>query len=242
MTLQVLPRAVCAPLDERLWEMLFRTKMQSMARKLDTFPGLAQARGQRRYPWGEWADGSPWEIRRGEDYDVATENMRVNLHMRADSLRRKVRTRKFNDERGEGLIFQFADSEEAVEARELASQHSSQTRALIEQLYADAMEIYERARREVTIPRKDGHRQKYAPNRYRQQIERAYAEGQLVDAIGRIVRRRTDGFGHLEKAERPDLMLETLVLNNRKPYHPLFPEATVQAAKERMDDYAARHP
>ena len=29
-------------------------------------------------------DGSPWEIQRGEDYDVATENMRVNLHMRAD--------------------------------------------------------------------------------------------------------------------------------------------------------------
>lgn len=41
------------------------------------------------------------------DYDVATENMRVNLHMKVDSLFRKVRTRKFDDHRGEGLVFQF---------------------------------------------------------------------------------------------------------------------------------------
>ena len=216
--------------------------MESMARRLDTFPGGAQQRGQRKYPWHEWADGSTWEIRRGEDYDVATENMRVNLHMKADSLLRKVRTRKFRDDRGEGLIFQFVEPEEAEEARKLASQHSEEMNAMIEQLYADAMEIYERARWEVTIPRKDGGTQRYAANRYRQQIQNAYAEGQLVDAIGRIVRRRTQGFGHLEAAGRWDLMLETLVLNDRKPYHRLFPAATVQAARTRMDEYATRHP
>jgi hypothetical protein len=220
----------------------FKTTMLPMARRLDTFPGHPQARGQRKYPWDEWADGSTWEIRRGEDYDVATENMRVNLHMKADSLLRKVRTRKFNDDRGEGLIFQFLDSEEAEEARKLAVQHSEEASAMIEQLYEDALEIYERARKEVTIERKDGHRQKYAANRYRQQIQKAYAEGQLVDAIGRIVRRRTQGFGHLEEARRPDLMLETLVLNDNKPYYPLFPAATVRAAKERMDEYRASHP
>ena len=33
--------------------------------------------------------------------------MRVNLHMKADSLFRKVRTRKFGDDRGEGLVFSF---------------------------------------------------------------------------------------------------------------------------------------
>lgn len=213
-----------------------------MARRLDAFPGGAQVRSQRKYPWDEWTDGSTWEIRRGEDYDVATENMRVNLHMRADSMLRKVRTRKFHDDRGEGLIFQFVESKEAEEARKLASQHSEEMTAVIEQLYADAMDIYERARREVTIPRKDGRRQRYAANRYRQQIQHAYAEGQLVDAIGRIVRRRTEGFGHLEAAGRHDLMLETLVLNDRKPYHRLFPAATVQAASTRMDEYKARHP
>lgn len=168
--------------------------------------------------------------------------MRVNLHMKADSLLRKVRTRKFDDDRGEGLIFQFVEPEEAEEVRKLASQHSEEVDAMLEDLYADAMEIYERARREVTIPRKDGRSQRYAANRYRQQIQKAYAERQLVDAIGRIVRRRTQGFGHLEAAGRHDLMLETLVLNGQKPFHRLFPSATVQAAKARMDEYATRHP
>jgi hypothetical protein len=35
-----------------------------------------------------------------------------------------------------------------------------QAQAAIEQLYADALEIYERARAEVTIERKDGTRQR----------------------------------------------------------------------------------
>jgi hypothetical protein len=214
--------------------------MEAMARRVDTFLDGAQSRSQ-KYPWREWADGSTWEIRRGEDYDVTTENMRANLHMKADSLMRKVRTRKFDDDRGEGLIFQFIDPDEIEEARRFASQHPEEMNAMVEQLYADAMEIYEVARREVTIPRKDGRTQRYAANRYRQQIQRAYAEDQLVEAIGRIVRRRTQGFGHLEAAGRHDLMLETLVLDDRKSYHRLFPVATVQAAKARMEEYKARH-
>jgi hypothetical protein len=213
-----------------------------MAHRLDAFPGDAQVPSPRKYPWDEWADGSPWEIRRGEDYDVTTENMRVNLHMKAESLLRKVRTRKFHDGRGEGLIFQFVESEETKEARKLASQHPEEMNAMKEQLYADAMEIYERARREVRIPRRDGSTQRYAANRYRQEIQKAYAEDQLVEAVGRIVRRRTQGFGHLEAAGRHDLMLETLVLDDRKSYHRLFPSATVQTAKTRMDEYRARHP
>jgi hypothetical protein len=219
----------------------FKRIVQSMAQRLDAFPG-EPARGQRRYPWEEWTDGSVWEIRRSEDYDVATENMRVNLHMRADSLSRKVRTHKFHDEHGQGLIFQFIDAKETKEARKPAGQHSDDTVALTELLFADALEIYERARREVTIERKDGRRQMYAPNRYRQQIQRAHAELRLVDAIGRIVRRPTQGLGHLENAGRRDLMLETLVLDTSKPYHRLFPTATVEAARERMAELVARQP
>jgi hypothetical protein len=210
-----------------------------MGRRLDAFPGQP-SRGQRRYPWGEWADGSTWEIRRGEDYDVATENMRVNLHMKADSLSAKVRTHKFDDDRGEGLIFQFFELEEAEESS-VTAEAPDDADATTELLYQDALDIYERARREVTIPRKDGRRQKYAANRYKQQIDRAYAEHRLVAAIVQIVSRRTEGFGHLEEAERPDLMVETLVLNDSKPYHQLFPTTTVQAARERMAQYAARH-
>ena len=212
--------------------------MLAMGRRLDTFPG-EPSRGSRKYPWGEWADGSTWEIRRGEDYDVATENMRVNLYMKADSMRCKVRTRKFAaDNQGEGLIFQFFNVEPSV----VPTGSSDGPDSLIEMLYRDAVEIYERARREVTIPRKDGSRQKYAPNRYKQQIDKAHADHQLVSAIGRIVSRPTQGFGHLENAKRDDLMVESLVLNPGKPYHQLFPAATVQMARERMDRYWARHP
>jgi len=201
-------------------------------------PG-ASLRGQRRYPWDKWTDGSTWEIRRGQDYDVATENMRVNLHMRASSMGCKVRTRKLKDDhREEGLAFQFFGIEPSREM----SGRSDDPDALIELLYQDAAEIYERARREVTIPRKDGRTQKYAANRYKQQIDKAHAEHRLVAAISQIVSRPTQGFGHLENAGRDDLMVETLVLDASKPYHQLFPAATVEMARERMAQYRARHP
>jgi hypothetical protein len=203
-----------------------------------TFPG-EPLRGPRKYPWDEWTDGSTWEIRHGADYDVVTENMRVNLHMKADSLVCKVRTRKFqDDDQGEGLIFQFFD----FEPRTVSMGPSDGTDPLTELLYRDALDIYERARREVTIPRKDGRRQRYAANRYKQQIDRAHADHQLVSAIGRIVSRHTQGFGHLEDAERPDLMVEALVIDPGKPYHQLFPAMTVRTARERMDQYEVRHP
>lgn len=220
--------------------MAFNAMMLPMGRRLDAFPEQP-SRGQRRYPWDEWIDGSAWEIRRGEDYDVATENMRVNLHMKADSLLAKVRTHKFDDGQGEGLIFQFFHLAEAEKPGQAAAEHSDGTGAATELLYQDALDIYEQARREVTIERKDGRRQKYAAIRYKQQIDKAHAEHQLVAAIGRIVSRRTDGYGHLEEAERPDLMVETLVLDASKPYHRLFPAATVQIARQRMAQYAARH-
>lgn len=112
----------------------------------------------------------------------------------------------------------------------------------IEQLYDDALAIYEIARREVEIERSDGRTQKYAAVRYKQQIDRAYAEGLLPKAIASIVKKPTTGFGHLEEAGRPDLMVETLVLDRSKPYHHLFSPNTVRAARARMDDYYARHP
>lgn len=122
------------------------------------------------------------------------------------------------------------------------SARSGDTEAVLERLYGDALEIYERAREEVTIPRSDGTRQKYAAVRYKQQIERAYANRELVPAIARIIRRPTLGFGHLEEAGRRDLMLETLVLDTTKPYHFLFTPKSVQMARERMAEYESRHP
>ena len=65
-------------------------------------------------------------------------------------------------------------------------------------------------------------------------VERARKNDELVPAVARIVRRPTLGFGHLEEAGRPDLMVETLVLDTKKPYHRFFTAKTIAAARERM--------
>jgi hypothetical protein len=204
-----------------------------MAKKLDAFPG-DRARSQRRYPWHEWTDGGIWEIRHGEDYDVATENMRVNLHMKADQQLRKVRTKKVSDQAGERLVFQFMPNEEMEAVNMATTEEPAEARDAMNELYADALEIYERARAEVTIPRSDGTQQKYAANRYKAQIDKGYEEDTLVPTIARIVRRPTLGFGHLEAAGRSDLMLENLVLDASKRYHRFFSPKTVETARERM--------
>ena len=111
----------------------------------------------------------------------------------------------------------------------------------LQQLYEDAL-VYERARTEVTIERSDGTRQHYAPVRYKQEIDRGHADGTLIPTIARILRRPTLGFSHLEDAGRPDLMLETLVLDETKPYHRPFSAKTVELARTRMVEYAQRHP
>jgi hypothetical protein len=78
-----------------------------MARRVERFEKDVQE-APRRYPWEQWCDGSIWEIRQGEDYDVPTENMRVNLHERAKQRVMTVRTEKFRDkQQGEGLRFCF---------------------------------------------------------------------------------------------------------------------------------------
>ena len=206
-----------------------------MARKLDVFP-TEDAPQPRRYPWNEWTDGSAWEIRQGDDYDIDTENMRVNLHVKADAIGAKVRTKKITDAHGEGLVFEFNDPEAKEVSRLLATATPTEITTAMDMLYADALEIYERARKEVTIPRKDGRRQHYAAVRYKRQIEEGYAANALVPAIARVVRKSTLGFGHLEAAERSDLMVERLVLDETKPYHRFFTRTTIEAAEQRMRD------
>jgi len=207
-----------------------------MARRLDSFP-QRDAQTPRRYPWSEWTDGSVWEIRRGEDYDAPTENMRVNLHMKADARTIKVRTRKVRDDSGEGLVFQFLDPEGEEMKTMLASARPDEVEAAMTALYEDAIAIYERARREVTIPRKDGGTQKYAAVRFKQEIDKARQEGTLTATVARIIRKPTLGLGHLAAANRHDLMLENLVLDEAKPYHRFFTPNTIDTARVRMEEY-----
>lgn len=64
-----------------------------------------------------------------------------------------------------------------------------------------------------------------------------YAKGESVPGIARIVRRPTLGFGHLEDPGRPDLMVETLVLDETKPYHHLFSRTTIETARSGMREH-----
>ncbi len=208
--------------------------MAVMAKRLEQFPGDVSG-SPRRYPWSEWTDGGVWEIRRGADYDATTENMRVNLHIKAKSLGQKVRTTKTSD--GAGLVFQFLDSEEMEVVRMSEEREPDATREALDALYEDACWIYDTARAEVTIPRRDGSRQKYAAIRFKRQIDTAREENRLVPTVAQIVKRPTVGLGHLAAAKRPDLMLESFVVDADKPYHRLFSRPTVELAEERLREY-----
>lgn len=47
-----------------------KTQIEFVAERIQTLPDRS-----RLYPWGEWADGSAWRIRRGEDYAVTSVSM-----------------------------------------------------------------------------------------------------------------------------------------------------------------------
>jgi HKD family nuclease len=111
-----------------------------------------------------------------------------------------------------------------------------------EQLYADLVGLFETTRAQVKIAAPGGGERPYVATRFKQSIDRGHAEGLLVPAVARIVRSRTEGYGHLADARRPDLMVETLVLDKKRPYHHLFTETTKAHAQGRMDDYYEQHP
>lgn len=148
--------------------------------------------------------------------------------------KRKVRTKKITHQDGEGLAFQFIPSEEEELVAVGNNEDPSGTADALERLYQDALEIYETARVEVLIPRKDGGRQKYAAVRFKQQIDKGRGLGAIVPTVARIVRKPTKGFRHLEAAGRHDLMLENLVIDEAKPYHRFFSPETIRVSEERM--------
>ena len=82
-----------------------------MAKKRPEFDWEERPQRGTRYDWTLWTNGETWEIRKGEDYEISTENMRVNLHDQARQRNLKARTRKVSGEkkghRWEGLVFQF---------------------------------------------------------------------------------------------------------------------------------------
>jgi HKD family nuclease len=126
---------------------------------------------------------------------------------------------------------QFADQERELDRRLALTAEAS---SAVAQLYADLLELYERTKVEVRIPGPDGGDRPYVASRFKQAIDRGLRDGTLVTVVARIVRERTEGFDHLAAANRPDLMVETTVLDNTKPYHRLFSAPTKAHAEAAM--------
>lgn len=65
-----------------------------------------RGRGQ-KHPWDEWADGSPWKITQGEDFQGAVESMRTQLYGKARSLGKEVAVVV----EGDSISFQMTDKQ-----------------------------------------------------------------------------------------------------------------------------------
>lgn len=55
-----------------------------MAQKLDAMPKRRGRTGT--YPWHQWADGSVWKVKKGEDFSSGVESFRTQLYGKARNL------------------------------------------------------------------------------------------------------------------------------------------------------------
>ena len=66
-----------------------------MAKVMKSFEFPASRR--MRYPWDKWFDGQAWELSRGADFVVGTDQMRRNVYNAAWSRGLRVRTHRRKD-------------------------------------------------------------------------------------------------------------------------------------------------
>lgn len=120
--------------------------------------------------------------------------------------------------------------EASLEKREIRSSRQKDRELLI----ADLMELYEITVAERLMTKKGRH---YVPTRFLQGIRRAEAGGDPVQLVYRICRYQTDGFDVILDADRPDLTVESLVVDTTKPYHDLFTDSTRELSAERLNQF-----
>jgi HKD family nuclease len=120
--------------------------------------------------------------------------------------------------------------ETQLASREVVTSREGDKRMLLD----DLIELYE-----VTVAArletKEGRR--YVPTRFKQGIERARDRGDPVRMVYRICRHQTGGFDVILGADRPDLTVEALVVDETKPYHDLFTDETRRLSAERLRQF-----
>lgn len=103
-----------------------------------------------------------------------------------------------------------------------------------ELLIADLLALYEMT---VTYQLMTKQGRRYVPTRFLQGIHRAETGGDPVQLVYRICRYQTEGFDVILEADRPDLTVESLVVDAAKPYHDLFTESTRRLSAERLKQF-----
>ena len=107
----------------------------------------------------------------------------------------------------------------------------SRIKELTDALFA----IYQRTGREVTYISERGEVRPYWANRFRQALQRAVDEDNIVGFVERLVSQPepSRGFWYLEAADRLDLTVEALVVGD---FRDLFSAEVVAVAEERLRD------
>jgi HKD family nuclease len=131
----------------------------------------------------------------------------------------------------------LADEQQALDD---ALWRTADTDFAVEVLYADLLALYERTKKEVRIPTGDGGTRPYVASYFKRAIDHSHGSGGPVPVVARMVKSPTEGFHHLAQARRPDLMVETLVVDASKPYHHLFSAAAIAQAQRNLDNYRAK--
>lgn len=90
-------------------ESLIKQGVDAMAERLTNYQ-FQNDRRKQKYPWKEWADGSVWRVKQGEDFTCSIKSFRTGLalHARNNGLALKTRV-DFEDD--DVLIFQFSQPE-----------------------------------------------------------------------------------------------------------------------------------
>lgn len=76
-----------------------------MATKLKDMP---KRRGRAtKHDWANWADGSVWKVKRGEDFDAELESFRTQLYGKAKTLGKTIQVDV--DRAAETIVFRMTD-------------------------------------------------------------------------------------------------------------------------------------
>jgi hypothetical protein len=118
--------------------------------------------------------------------------------------------------------------------REVAKSHSVNREPHKQELMHDLWQIYEKTLAAKLLKR-DG--TVYVPGGFRLQLEGKRGSGEPVLIVKSLCKSGTEGFDTIKENRQRDLTVESLVVDEERSYHTLFPAETVRRARERLKDF-----